>query len=258
MLLLLPPSEGKAEPARRGRPTDLAELSFPALTPTRARILEALIGTSALPDAVDRLQAGPTLAAEVERNRRLASLPARPMLEIYRGVLFDALDAPTLSPAARRRAASRLVVVSGLWGVLRPRDRIPPYRMHICSRLAGLGGLERLWRGVLPDVLAEAAGARGLVVDLRSSSYLAMGAPAGLADRTVTVRVVRETATGRSVVSHMAKHTRGLVARHLLEAGVDHRSPGELTHTLAERWPTELHEPSHPGRPWNVEIVTPG
>ncbi len=178
----------------------------------------------------------------MDRNTRLTSLPARPVLEVYRGVLYDALDADTLPPAARRRAAHRLVVVSGLWGALRPRDRIPTYRMNVCASLVGLGGLEPLWRSVLPDVLADAAG-RGTVVDLRSSSYLAMGAPTGLAERTVAVRVLRERDGRRSVVSHLAKHTRGQVARHLLELDADPRTPADLAQALASRWDVELDPP---------------
>ncbi len=255
MLLLLPPSETKAPPPHRGHPVDLAGLSFPELTTTRARVLDALVATSARPDALERLLAGPRVADEVDRNTRLASLPARPVLEVYRGVLYDALDAGTLSPAARRRAAHRLVVVSGLWGALRPRDRIPAYRMNICASLVGLGGLEPLWRSVLPDVLAGAAG-RGVVVDLRSSSYLAMGAPTGPAEGTVAVRVLRERDGRRSVVSHLAKHTRGQVARHLLGLDADPRTPAEVARALASRWDVELDPPGRAGRPWTVSVVT--
>lgn len=254
--MLLPPSEGKAAPARRGRPVDLDALSFPELGPTRRRVLDALVETSRLPDAPARLMAGARVADEVARNTMLTSLPARPALEVYTGVLYEALGASTLSTAARRRAASRLVVVSGLWGAVRPVDRIPPYRMHVCAHLVGLGGLEPMWREVLPEVLAGAAGRRGMVVDLRSSSYQAMGMPAGITDRTVAVRVVREVDGRRSVVSHLAKHTRGLVARHLLESGADPRTPEGLADALAGRWVTELAEPARPGRPWALDVVT--
>lgn len=255
MLILLPPSESKAAPARRGRPVDVGALSFPELTPTRERLLDALVATSAAPDALRRLFVGPSLADDVARNVRVRELPARPALEIYTGVLYDALDAATLSPAARRRAASRLVVVSGLWGALRPGDRIPPYRLNICSHLLGTPALEPLWREQLPTTLAAAAGPRGVVVDCRSSSYQAAGLPAGLGDRTAVVRVLRETDGRRSVVSHAAKHTRGLVARELLESGADPRTPQALAEVLAARWPVELTPPALPGRPWTLAVI---
>lgn len=258
MLVLLPPSESKNPPPRRGKPVDLDSLSFPELTATRARVLDALVATSGEPDALARLFVGPSLAEEVERNTRIAALPARPALEVYSGVLYDALDAGTLSPAARRRAATRLVVVSGLWGALRPGDRIPAYRLNICAQLVGMPALEPTWRGVLPPVLAAAAGRRGVVVDCRSSSYQAAGMPQGLGDRTVAVRVLREADGRRSSVSHMAKHTRGEVARHLLESGADPRTPQELAGALAERWDVELDPPARPGRTWTVSVVVAG
>ncbi|MGZ8713544.1 MAG: YaaA family protein [Mycobacterium sp.] len=258
MLILLPPSESKNPPPKRGKPVDLDALSFPRLTALRAQVFEALVATSARPDALARLGVGASIAHEVERNARLGGIPARPALEVYSGVLYDALGAATLSAAAKRRAASRVVVVSALWGAVRPIDRIPAYRLNICAHLVGLGSLEPAWREVLGPVLAEAAGRRGLVVDCRSSSYQAAGMPAGLGDRTVAIRVLRETAGGRSVVSHMAKHTRGEVARHLLESGADPRRPDGLAETLADRWDVELIRPPRSGRPWTLDVVVPG
>jgi hypothetical protein len=55
----------------------------------------------------------------------------------------------------------------------------------------------------------------------------------------------------------MAKHTRGLVARHLLESGADPRTPHDLAEALADRWDVELTEPSRAGRPWTVQVVVP-
>jgi cytoplasmic iron level regulating protein YaaA (DUF328/UPF0246 family) len=255
VLILLPPSESKRVPPKRGKPVDLSSLSFPELGPLRAHVLEALMATSARPDALARLGVGASIAAEVERNARLDEIPARPALEVYDGVLYDALGYSTLSAAAKRRAASRVVVVSALWGAVRPTDRIPAYRLNICARLLGVTGLESLWREVLPSVLADAVGPSGLVVDCRSSSYQATGMPEGLGDRTVAVRVLRETGGRRSVVSHMAKHTRGEVARHLLESGADPRRPEGLAKALAERWDVELVDPRRRGRPWTAEVI---
>jgi uncharacterized protein len=250
-LILLPPSEGKTG-RRRGKPVDLATLSFPELSETRRTVLEALAKLSASADAYDVLDVGPSLAGEVERNIRWGSEPAVPVSELYSGVLYDALSYGTLAPGAKRRANNRLVVVSAAWGALRMADRVPPYRLSGSASLPGLGPVAAVWRGVLDPVLTEAAG-DGLIVDCRSSTYVAAWRPAGpLAGRWVSVAVVREQGGRRTVVSHMAKHTRGLVARHLLDSGKDPRTPKGLRDLVGARWECEL---ARSGLGWTLTVV---
>ncbi len=266
MIVLLPPSESKSTPPRRGRPVDLDALSFPSLNPLRTTVLDALAATSSRADALDRLGVGPSLTPEVERNTRLRTLPAQPASTVYTGVLYDALGWATLSPGAKRRGATRLIVISALWGALRPADRVPSYRLSMAVDLPGVGPLAKAWRATLTTELAAAAGERGLIVDCRSSTYAQAWPPTGpLAERTVTVRVLKEATTDsheRTVISHMAKHTRGDVARHLLEAGSDPMTPKGLATTLAKRWTgshgsIELVAPTRPGRPWSLDVVLP-
>lgn len=217
MLILLPPSEGKAAPRRRGRPVDLAALGLPELTPTRAAVREALAAASAAPEALEVLGVGESLRPEVEQNTRLGSTPAAGALEVYTGVLYDALDFTTLSPAGKRRAGRGLRVQSALWGPVGPADRITPYRLSMAVTLPGLGPLARVWRSALAGPLAALAG-DGVVVDCRSSTYAAAWMPTGdAARRLLAIRVFTEVAGRRTVVSHAAKQTRGLVARVLLE-----------------------------------------
>ena len=256
MLILLPPSEGKAV-GSRGRPLDLDRLSVPELSATRAGIVDALIGASGRDDALEVLGAPKGAKDQVDRNVELWKAPTLPASALYTGVLYDALDLPSLDAAAKRRAARRLVVVSALFGALRPNDKVPSYRLSMDVDLPGIGKLAAAWRDPLAEVLPSAAG-RGLVVDMRSSTYVAAWKPTGeLAERTVAVHVVREEAGKRSVVSHMAKHTRGLVARWLLETGVDPKTPEALADALSAEHTVEIDQPKA-GKPRRLEIVETG
>lgn len=256
MLILVPPSEGKAA-GSRGAPLDLGGLSFPELADTRRRVLDALAATSARPDALDVLGAPKGAADRVAANTELWSAPTLRAADLYTGVLYDALDLGSLDAAAKRRAGRRLVVISALFGALRPSDRVPSYRLSMGVDLPGVGPLAPTWREPLAGVLPATA-ARGVVVDLRSSTYVAAWRPTGdLAERTVAVHVVRDGPGGRTAVSHMAKHTRGAVARELLATGADPRTPEELAEALAASFSVAMDE-AKPGRPRRLEVVEPG
>lgn len=212
--MLLPPSEGKTPPRARGPQLDLDSLSSPGLNPVREKVLDALIQVSATPGAMQALGVGASLEAEVARNVHLRSLPTGPAKQVYTGVLYAAAGLDRLTPTGRARAADTVRIVSGLWGLVAPDDRIPAYRLSMATHLPGLGHLPGVWRGPL-GVELEARSEGELVVDCRSATYLAAWHPPRSAD-WVQVRVLRELDGKRSVVSHNAKQTRGVLTRHLL------------------------------------------
>lgn len=204
---------------------------------------------------MQRLEVCASLADEVERNLELPRLSASPAMEVYTGVLYDALDFAALSVGARRRAARSLLVQSALWGPVGPRDRIAPYRLSMGANLPGIGPLARAWRDVLDPFLTAAAGS-GLVIDCRSSTYAAIWQPAeDLAQRTIGVRVFTENAGKRTVVSHQAKHTRGLVARWLLEAEKAPKRVSQVADVISEHLPCELVD--HGRKGFSVDVIVP-
>jgi cytoplasmic iron level regulating protein YaaA (DUF328/UPF0246 family) len=167
---------------------------------------------------------GPKQSFEVDRNRALSTSPTMPALDRYTGVLFDALDAPTLDPAAREFASGHVVVHSALFGLVGAADPIPAYRLSHNSRLPDLA-LRSTWSNAVSTVLARQD---GLMIDLRSEAYVDLGPiPAGR--DAFVVRVVAEGADGRvRALNHFNKKGKGLFVRRLLQAGIDHDSVDSL------------------------------
>ena len=256
VLILLPPSEGKTAP-RRGKPLDPGSLSSPSLTGARTTLLESLVRLCRddVDKAADVLGLGPAQRDLVQRNADLEDAPTARADAIYTGVLYDALGFDTLSPAARRRATARVAITSSLFGIVRPGDRIPAYRLSGDATLPGTGSVAGVWREVLGQAVTEAVGT-GLLVDLRSGTYAAFWRPdASLARRVATVRVLHESAGKRSVVSHFNKATKGRLVRALLEDGANPRTPAALADTLTRLgWTVEIGEPTARGTQLDVVV----
>jgi cytoplasmic iron level regulating protein YaaA (DUF328/UPF0246 family) len=246
MLIVLPPSEGKTAP-ETGPPVDLKALAYAGgLTESRQKLLDALVALAELPLdlAVSMLAVSKGQAGEVAVDAELGSAPAGPAAEIYTGVLYDRLRLPELG----KRAQGRVLIASALWGVLRPADRIPYYRLSAKAKLDGIGGLAAFWRPALATALPDKDGT--LVVDMRSGAYAAAWKPKRAT--LVAVRAFSEAKGKRKPVSHMAKATRGEVARVLLEAKKPPESP-EAAATLAEAagFTVEL-------TPGHLDVILPG
>ena len=181
LLVLLPPSQGKASPDH-GRRAGLSTLVYPRLRAPRERLI----------DVVDP---------------GLRTAPAIPAAELYTGVLFAALGLADLP-------WDGVLISSALWGVVRPGDRIPGYRLEMNAKPPGIGGLAAYWREPLRAALPD----RGLVLDLRSGPYAAAWQPRRAT--RLAVRGFTEAPDGRrTVITHMAKRVRGEVARLVLQSG---------------------------------------
>jgi uncharacterized protein len=241
VLLLLPPSETKRD-GGSGAPLDLAALSFGALTGPRRTVLAALGRLSrSIRASSEALGLGPTQRAEIDRNRAVRSSPTMPAIERYTGVLYEPLA--RLTDAERAFAAEHVAIASALFGLLGADDPIPAYRLSHDSRVPELA-LRRHWREPVSGVIAEHD---GLVLDLRSESYAALGPAPG----ATYLRVVTQGAGGRRVaLSHFNKHAKGEFARAVVAAGVVHRDAASLLD-----WAGGAGLTLAPGAPGELDLV---
>ena len=248
MLVLLPPSETKAD-GGKGGPLDLAELSFPELNPVRAKLADALVELAGDVEAsIAALGITPRQAGEVGRNAQLWTSSTMPALRRYTGVLYDALDVKSFTRAGLEKAQRRLAVTSSLFGVVAATDPIPAYRLSGGNSLPALGTVRSLWKPVLEPVLHRID---GLVVDLRSGTYSAF---AKLLPDAVNVRVVTENAAGERVtVSHFNKAYKGRLANVLATTRAEPSTVDELVRVISRAGMTVERTGEHA-----LELVTDG
>ena len=241
MRILLPPSAGKTTKESTNH-LQLEKLwQAEHLTQTRRQLIDDVQNTALLADAAQIFKLGPKNAHEISQNLEIYDAPALAAWQLYDGVLYEAAKFAQIfsygacaqdgqgqggqsqadqSQGLQRQLEELTLVFSALFGPVRLTDLITPHRLSGSVKLPGQGSVASIWSKALKELLTQQLSGH-VVVDLRSSEYGAMYRPAcGGECLTLNIAVAKvNPATGkRSVVSHWAKHTRGLLAGSLLRA----------------------------------------
>ncbi len=236
MRILLPPSAGKTTKESTNH-LQLEKLwQAEHLTQTRRQLINDVQNTALLADAAQIFKLGPKNAHEISQNLEIYDAPALAAWQLYDGVLYEAAKFAQIfsygacaqdgqgqadqSQGLQRQLEELTLVFSALFGPVRLTDLITPHRLSGSVKLPGQGSVASIWSKALKELLTQQLSGH-VVVDLRSSEYGAMYRPAcGGECLTLNIAVAKvNPATGkRSVVSHWAKHTRGLLAGALLRA----------------------------------------
>lgn len=211
-VILLPPSEGKATGGdAKKRWTPHSGTFGRTLGDYRAEIIDVLAdqkgGSAALLGVT-----GKHLQRAQEANTSLSDSPTLPAWQRYTGVVWDHLDLASLPVATRKNLLPRIVIPSGLAGLVCAHDLVPDYRLKMGARLAPFGVMAKWWRDDLTEAFASFVQER-TIVDLLPQEHRGAFDWDAL-PRTVRVDLVAKK--GGVVGGHNAKAAKGLLARHLL------------------------------------------
>ncbi|KWT88365.1 MULTISPECIES: peroxide stress protein YaaA [unclassified Variovorax] len=135
----------------------------------------------------------------------------------FDGDVYGGLDAKTLSAAQLGWAQEHICILSGLYGVLRPLDRLQPYRLEMGTQLANRHGkdLYAFWNARIAEYLNQRlAGDRTpVVINLASQEYF-RSVDLKVLEARVVECVFEEWKNGKfKVISFFAKRARGMMAR---------------------------------------------
>lgn len=167
---------------------------------------------------------------------------SKPAVLAFDGDVYGGLDAKTLSSADLRWAQQHLVLLSGLYGALRPLDRLQPYRLEMGTALATPQGrdLYAYWGDSVAQYLNERQAdiARPVVVNLASQEYARVALRPALQARVIDCVFEDWKGDRYKIISFFAKRARGLMARYAVQQRV--RTPRALLGFDAEGY---AHDP---------------
>ncbi|HCY85824.1 MAG TPA: hypothetical protein DHV36_11880 [Desulfobacteraceae bacterium] len=202
-------------------------LSAPAFEPEANRLMGDLSALDLA--AVGKLfKTGEALTRKTrEQILKFSSADTGPSLFAFRGEAFKSLSPEGFDSGHLALAQSRMRIMSGLYGVLRPLDRIKPYRLDVSNALKVDGQtLKAFWRSRLLPYFENFLDPEEPLINLASGEYSSVLAAGPLKSRLVTVQYREKTRDKLKNVAVRAKQARGAFAREIIRQGIS--SPGDL------------------------------
>ncbi len=236
MLLMLSPSKTLEE--RPARTVGVA--TQPALIKQTASLLLLLKKKSAK-DLAKLMDISPKLAELNYARYQRMTLPlstknAAQCLFMFKGDVYEGLDAESLSEKEVRFANDHVRILSGLYGLLRPLDLMHPYRIEMGVRIKNPygSGLYDFWGDAITTTLNTelARHKTKVVLNLASEEYSKAVRPKKLDAEWVSVAFKEKKGNQFKVIGIHAKRARGLMARFIVQKGID--SPKDVVAFDAE------------------------
>ncbi|CAN5493477.1 YaaA family protein [soil metagenome] len=237
-VLLIPPSESKADAPAKGACfeascTDRKLNAFRDLNPARKKVFDSLAQVLKRGIGLEQIfeVSSEALDQAISVNRKLSESFVQPARSLYNGIMFESISYDTLKPAEKKCFDSKVLILSGLFGILRPCDQIPPYKLKMSANLGGaVGKLCQFWRRPVSEILRREV--RGKVVwdflpDLHQRVWDNSGEIAARHQVKFVKRVVRSGVAEYKTISHHSKSLKGALIRHLLRKNA--KEPDDLS-----------------------------
>ena len=217
-LILLPPSEGKAS-GGMGPPISLDSMSFPSLNTTRSLLIRALHEINSSQNTAQKLLGvkDKALLNAMSANSKIESSSTMPAIRRYTGVMYDAIEYESLNKKQMKDFNDNVLIMSGLFGIVRPLDMIPGYKLKMGARLHNSKACSSIWKPLITEKLAKLC-KDTVIWDLLPIEHSAAWEPSAVhyASR-FTVKFLQRTFDGKlRTISHWSKALKGAVVQYLV------------------------------------------
>jgi cytoplasmic iron level regulating protein YaaA (DUF328/UPF0246 family) len=216
MLILLSP----AKSLDTDSPLLTTTATQPRLASHSAELITALQDLSA--DDIGQLMGISPKLAELNHARfqnyqpKFTAKNSRQAILAFTGDVYQGMALCDWTPQDFAAAQEQIRILSGLYGVLRPLDRMQPYRLEMGTKFSNARGsnLYQFWGSTITELLNKDLKASGsdLVVNLASNEYFSAVKPKELKGRLITP-VFKDEKNGKyKIISFYAKKARGMMA----------------------------------------------
>jgi uncharacterized protein len=231
--ILLPSAEGKMQGGNPFAPDMFDYRSsntfnyFNELNPERRSLIRSLQDVIQSGEDLEPIFGvkGDYLEDAVRLNMDVLQGPLMSALDRYSvGVMYKAMDFTGLPTGAQRRLLENGIIFSGLFGLLRPDDLIPNYRLRMDASLPGVGKVSKYWRPNLSPLLNKTVADR-FVWNLLPGAHQEAWEDDQSYSRMIEVRFFKREGGEVKAVSHGVKPLRGQLVNFICRESVDTLEP---------------------------------
>lgn len=144
---------------------------------------------------------------------------SRPAIYAFDGEVYTGVDAYTISMDKMEDLQSRLFILSGLYGLLKPLDLIQPYRLEMGTSIA-IGESKNLyafWKTKITKALNKSISKGDFLLNLASNEYFSAVDTKSLKANVITPEFKDYKDGKLTMISFFAKKARGLMVRFIID-----------------------------------------
>ena len=144
---------------------------------------------------------------------------AKQSIYVFKGDVYQGLDANNLTKKDVNFAQKHLRILSGLYGILKPLDLIQPYRLEMGTKFSvgSKNNLYEFWKDKVTAFFNEELDEGELFINLASNEYFS-SINSKLLNTNVISPQFKDFKNGKlKMISFYAKKARGMMVRYLLE-----------------------------------------